>query len=101
MGLYYSAMIKEITEEALASGEAVDQFIQKNEKAYKKKYQVGELLFYLNIQELLKRLGIQSKYFDEKVAEEIKIDRASDLSEQCFRLCSSDSVECTCGKNKP
>ena len=67
MGLFYNAMIKEINNEFVLSGEDdLVEFLKKNEKRFMDEYEQGELMFYLNVTELLRRQMISSEYFNKK-----------------------------------
>ena len=75
MGLFYKAMIREITESYVLSGEDnLEEYLKSNEEKFKKEYEMDGVLFYLNICELLRKQMIESEYFNKKFQEESEED---------------------------
>lgn len=71
MGLFYNTMIREIKEDFVKSKfDNLEEFLKQKEYEYKEKYNLSDLLFYLNICELLNRETIKSEYFTQKFYEQ-------------------------------
>lgn len=69
MGLFYKTMINEIKTELPSDREKIELFLKNKEEKYKQIYQLPEILFYLNICQLLKEIDLKSDYFDKKLKE--------------------------------
>ena len=70
MGLFYRSMIKSIKEDFKNSKEtSLENFLKNNEKKLQEKWELGDLLFYLNITELLEEENVESEYFNKKFKE--------------------------------
>lgn len=70
MGLFYKAMIREIMESYVLSGEDdLEVYLKSNEDKFKKEYEMDGLLFYLNICELLRKQMVESDFFNKKFQE--------------------------------
>jgi hypothetical protein len=68
-------MIREIKESFKKSeGLDLERFLIDKELEFKEKYQVGEILFYLNLNELLAEENSESKYFKQKQIESLRLD---------------------------
>ena len=67
MGLFYKIMIKEIEQEFKKSQESsLEFFVKYNEERFKEEYQIGGMMFYLNILELFKQRGESSQLYLSK-----------------------------------
>ncbi len=72
-------MIREISEEFKISNSLdLDQFLKNHEGKFKEKYQLPEVLFYLNIKEVLDSHKKTSVYFSKKLKESHQDDFSSD-----------------------
>ena len=96
MGIDYESLIREISEAQKKSGISLEDYLKQNEEDLKNHYCLGDLLFYMNLTELLRRENVVSDYFKEKNTQAHEEDLR--WNGACFRLCSSDSVECICIK---
>lgn len=71
MGLFYNTMLREIKEDfAKSQSDNLEEFLKEKEDEYKEKYNLSDLLFYLNICELLDREDVRSGYFTQKFHEQ-------------------------------
>lgn len=70
MGVLYHTMIREISEDfGKVNSLDLEQFLKNNEGKYKEKYQLPEVLFYLNLDKVLSNHGEKSVYFSKKLKE--------------------------------
>jgi hypothetical protein len=72
MGLYYTTMIREIRQDFKRVGSFdLELFLKHYELVYKDKYKLPDLLFYLNLEKILKDENVTSKYFNDLLQKEL------------------------------